>query len=310
MEDQKEDLYYQRLNNFLANDCEFVPTEKIKGKFLYNSFIETNSDSAKLDLKGFYDLMRTWIEKTIESKIDEVKLSKVVYFQGLRVKGKSDKSIQEYNDKSNIRSKNYRQRKADEENRIIIPRHRRTNIIKKNYNLNESLPVEVIEWDQHKVTIDNFEQWYQSFLVGKNKDDPAESMEILNFALNNFRHARDINPKQFRSTNYDVLIHHVEHQLELLDNEISDRINIKKAIGITNKSRNDVIEELKSEMYKILTVDHFKFFESQIPISKPKEIKQWLSTTFMNENPEKIKFREEVFEEILLDENIKRNRYL
>ncbi len=215
----QEQFYFNHLDKFLSL-CEFSVDANIKGKILYEefvSFLNSNKIFASPGIKNFYDMIETWIlkQKDPSKQIFRFNYSGVVYLRGLKIKGKYDDSKDKLNQYRREKMREIRQRKAEEEGRIFIPRK---SSLKINLVSIIKLPDDVSEWNQYKITLENFVAWYNPFLEKYKSMDPDEAELILNQALNNLRHAKELKPKEFILHKYKFIIRHIESTLEeLLD---------------------------------------------------------------------------------------------
>lgn len=301
---------YQKLNSFILTKCIFSPRTEVKGTFLHGEFVlflKKSDFHQDLSVKNFYDLMRTWIEKTPEHRIDEKKISGIIYFEGLQVRGKVDNSKKTYNDYMKNKVKEYRYKVAASKGKIIIPKPRKESNITKLYTIDEPLSEEVSEWDQHKITIHNFEEWYQEFLNNIDINDTNKSFKILNHAYNNFRHAREIKPKNFNMKEYLVLESHIKDRLQFLDEKSNISESKKETLEKTKEQELDE-ENTYQDMYKLLVEKYKIFLDRWIPTSDDIEIMTWIMTIYPDESQQNHQIRFKLVKDILIDEYDKRNQ--
>lgn len=224
---EEESLFYDKLNKFLTFDnCDFSPSLCTKGTFLhieFCSFLSREGVSSIPGIKLFYDLIRTWIikQKDIKQQIKEHLYSKTIYFLGIEVKGKPDNSKLIHDKIERQRKKEYRHKKAENEGREIKERRSKPKLNKLYVT---ELPKDVSEWSQYRITIENFESWYHWFINEFRSNDSEEIYLILNQALNNFRHAKELRPREFNNNNFKFLLRHAEDALVSYEEKIEDNV--------------------------------------------------------------------------------------
>lgn len=302
--------FYQQLRIFLESKCEISPISQIKGVFLYKEFLSFLGNQNKirtLDIKTFYELMRLWMEKTPENRTMERKFSNTIYFEGISVKGKIDDSKEKYNEYMKNKGKEHRLKNATKEGRIIIPRTGKvkSNIVKL-YSIHKSLPEEVVSWNQHEITIYNFNEWYQKFLKNIDKISFSETLEKLTVAYNNLRHAGEIRPKEFRNKDYSILIRHIESKLDFLESNTSTKMNVKIEESPNGTLTDSELEIIYNAMYKTLIEKYPNLLDKWIPISNDDEINSWIETTYPQDQKYYL-IRFQLVKDILIDEYSKRN---
>lgn len=229
----QDTLLKEEINKFLTFDhCDFSPQEIVKGKFLYKEFCQF-LDGKKIKeipgIRAFYNLMEDWTIKYIDpdKRITRQNYSGAVYFKGISVKGKYDPAKDKLNKAKREQMKNYRHKKADQEGRIII---QRKSYPKPQQAYVTQLPNDVSEWKQYKITTENFENWYKWFINELKEKDIEEEYQILNEAINNFRHAKEIRPREFDNNRFKYLMRYVEDIREILreKSDKNDSENLEK----------------------------------------------------------------------------------
>ncbi len=316
-----KEVIYKKLDFFIVSLCDQVPIERTKGTFFYDQFKNfLSTEGFKLNIKDFYDILRTWIEKNPQCRINEKKYGNSIYLEGIIVRSKSDDSIQKYNNYMKNKVKEIRHNKILENGGIVIEKPRKGNNIIKLYTVIKDLPKDVTEWDQHQITIENFEKWYRDFLDKIDPHDPYDAYEILNNAINNFRHAKELKPRNFRRREYDTLLLNVTDKLDFLDSLINKKIHLNQIVGQglrpgaklqhTDKSEDEVFDELKRSMHKLMIEEHSEFLSQIIKNSNDEEISLWVNQVYPEEDYDKRKLRKEIIESrIIGDEIIRRENY-